>query len=77
MRRLLWLTLPLLASRATVPAATFHVRTDGDDARAGIDWEQAVRTVGRAVALAADDDEVWVSQGTYLERLTVTKGIAL
>ncbi|MCZ7641039.1 MAG: right-handed parallel beta-helix repeat-containing protein [Verrucomicrobia bacterium] len=66
-----------VAVGAGLVAATIHVRVDGDDTRSGVDWETAVQTVNRAVALAADGDELWVAQGTYTERLTVTKGLAL
>ena len=75
-----WLSILPLLGLIVGPglvAATFHVRVDGDDTRAGVDWERAVKTVSRAVALAADGDELWVAQGTYTERLTVTKGLAL
>jgi hypothetical protein len=49
--------------------AVLHVKTDGDDARSGADWESAKRTVSGAVAAASSGDEIWVAAGFYYEHV--------
>lgn len=38
----------------------------GNDAADGLTWASAVQTIGRAVAIAAPGDTIYVKQGTYL-----------
>lgn len=65
-----------LPSRPCV-AATFHVLPQGDDSATGGTWSEAVRTVNRALALAAPGDEVWVAAGAYTNRVRMKAGVAL
>ncbi|HMP97959.1 MAG TPA: hypothetical protein PKA51_13635, partial [Kiritimatiellia bacterium] len=59
----------LMAILIAVPygahAATFYVRTNGNDAAAGTNWLTAKQTIQAAVDLAVNGDTVLVSNGTY------------
>jgi len=54
----------------SVPTPVIHVRAEGDDAEDGTTWAKAKRTVGAAIlrALLGGGGEVWVAEGTYVER---------
>jgi len=55
-------------------AATFYVKTNGNDAAVGTNWVTAKRTIQAAVNLAVNGDTVLVSNGTYSTGTTVTPG---
>ncbi|MGI6086983.1 MAG: right-handed parallel beta-helix repeat-containing protein [Kiritimatiellia bacterium] len=75
MHKLKLLFVSLLACVCVSQAATYYVAVDGDDARTGLDWANALATIGKAVAKASSGtgDTVLVSNGTY----TVTKAIEI
>jgi HYR domain len=55
----------LLAIVAQVSAATWYVKTDGNDANAGTSWGAAFKTLQTAINAAVATDEIWVATGTY------------
>lgn len=55
-----------------VHAATFYVKTNGNDVAAGTSWATAKQTIQAAVNLAVDGDTVLVSNGTYSTGTAVT-----
>lgn len=65
---------------AICPAATYYVATDGNDDNDGSSWTLAFKTISNGVARAvAPDDDVLVSNGTYLltEVITITNSITV
>ena len=56
-----------------VPTPVIRVRPDGNDAEDGSTWAKAKRTVGAGVTAAflGGGGEVWVAEGTYVERIAV------
>jgi parallel beta-helix repeat protein len=61
------------------PAPTIvYVATIGSDANTGASWPQAKRTVQAGIDIAAvSGSEVWVSEGTYNERIRLKLGVVL
>ena len=53
-----------------VPTPVIHVRTDGNDSEDGSTWAKAKQTVGAGITAAfmGGGGEVWVAEGTYVER---------
>jgi uncharacterized repeat protein (TIGR01451 family) len=49
-----------------------HVRTDGNDAADGLSWAQAKQTIAAGLLAVGTDGEIWVAEGQYQERLTIT-----
>lgn len=43
----------------------------------GLSWSTAKKTVAAGLAAASSGNEVWVAQGTYMERITLTAGVGL
>ncbi len=72
-----FVTVGLALAAGTGGAATIHVRTDGDDSAGGGSWAEAVRTVNRALGLAAASDEVWVAAGSYTNAVVMKAGVGL
>ena len=62
-----------LALAATIPAAEFHVATNGTDANRGTK-SAPLRTIQRAADLAQPGDVVTVHAGTYRERINPPRG---
>jgi alpha-N-arabinofuranosidase len=63
----------IAALSATIPAAEFHVSTNGHDANPGTK-SAPLRTVQRAANLAQPGDLITVHEGTYRERVTPPRG---
>ncbi len=58
--------------RPAVPRGIVRVRPEGDDANDGSSWAAAKRTVQAGIdAASLAGGEVWVSAGTYPERITL------
>lgn len=55
-----------------------HVKPDSlsPDGK-GLTWDTAFHTVQEAIDAAVSGDEIWVVAGTYSEKITLTKGVAL
>lgn len=49
----------------------YYVKTDGNDASPGTDWDSAYHTIGKAISRAWPGDSIWVAQGNYLEEETL------
>ena len=72
--------LPLLvAAGADTRAlgAIRYVRPDGADGNSGLAWGSAKRSVAAALVQAQPGDEVWVAAGTYVERISLPREVAL
>ena len=68
MHKLKLLFVFLLAGVCASQAVTYYVAVDGDDTRTGLDWANALATIGNAVSKAnrgTGGDTVLVSNGTY------------
>lgn len=63
----------IAALSATIPAAEFHVATNGNDANPGTQ-AAPLRTIQRAADLAQPGDVITVHEGTYRERVTPPRG---
>ncbi|MCX6346295.1 MAG: right-handed parallel beta-helix repeat-containing protein, partial [Armatimonadetes bacterium] len=69
---------PVPVMRVPRDSASFIIYVDasnGDDENDGQSWETAVATVTQALTMSPF--EIWVAQGTYQERITLTDGVAL
>jgi Right handed beta helix region len=57
-----------------IPTPIIHVRPDGNDAEDGTTWAKAKKTVGAGATAAfmGGGGEVWVAEGTYVERVALT-----
>lgn len=53
------------------------VKTDGNDANDGSTWALAKQTITGAINASVPGDEIWVKEGTYVERVYLTEGIKL
>lgn len=62
---------------STAYSATYYVSTTGNNANNGLSWAAAKRTVQAALNSATHGDEIRVAQGTYNERLTINRNVAL
>ena len=74
------LTLALLFAAAIpgqVAGAVRYVRPDGIDSATGLTWAQAKRSVGAALAQSQAGDEIRVAAGTYTERISLKREVAL
>src|SRR5437762_8285724 len=58
-------------------AATFYVKTNGNDALSGASWALAKRSITNSMAAAAAGDQVWVSSGIYTQLVTLKANVAL
>ena len=76
MRKLVVSTLLFLLS-VIAGAATWHVKTSGNDSNSGQTWATAKRTLGAALAVAQRGDSIWVAGGIYNEKVTVGSAIFL
>lgn len=50
-------------------AATWYVKTTGNDNNTGTSWQQAFQSIQYAINTAAYGDEIWVAEGTYVPTL--------
>ncbi|MBW1812439.1 MAG: right-handed parallel beta-helix repeat-containing protein [Deltaproteobacteria bacterium] len=65
---ILFIIVFLFLSHSILHAATWYVKTDGNDpgdCSNGQSWATAYESIGKAVDCASDGDEVWVKQGAY------------
>ncbi len=76
-RRLAILAASLWLISGWCGAATIRVHTSGDDSASGGTWAEAVRSVNRALELAAPGDEVWVAAGCYTNAVQMKAGVAI
>lgn len=60
-----------LALNAPASAATYYVRTSGNDLNLGLLPATAFRTIQKAATVAKAGDKVWVGAGTYTEAISV------
>ena len=68
------LLMTLFALAPVVQGATYYVKTNGNDAAAGTTWATAKQTIQAAVDIAADGDDVWVTNGLYQTGTRITPG---
>ena len=75
----LFVAIECLAVMAALPleAGILHVTPAGSDAANGLAWAAAKRTVTAALGAAVANDEIWVAQGTYPERIQLKNEVAL
>src|ERR1041384_2513823 len=52
-------------------AATFYVKTNGNDALSGASWALAKRSITNSMAAAAAGDQIWASSGIYQPLVTL------
>lgn len=65
---------------AAVPvraAATYYVKTDGNNGLSGLDWTNAWQTISYAVTTAGVGDTIIVKAGTYAENVAIGKRLTL
>ncbi len=55
--------------------ATIYVSKTGNDSASGLSWIAARRTIGAALAIAPEGEQIWVAQGEYFERITVPRNV--
>jgi parallel beta-helix repeat protein len=51
--------------QSTTSNLTLYVKTNGDDTKDGQSWDNAFKTLQKALQFACSGDQVWVAQGTY------------
>lgn len=56
---------------------TYYVKTDGNDEKDGTSWDNALKTIGKAISVAHSGDTIEVLAGTYNEAITINKGLTL
>lgn len=54
-----------------------YVKPTGSDSRNGLSWANAKKTIRAGIGAASQGDEIWVANGTYLERITLKSGVAV
>lgn len=65
-------------TRTYEPEVIIRVSLDGNNANDGSTWTLAKRTIGVAInAVNGRNGEIWVKQGTYMERITLKSFIHL
>jgi hypothetical protein len=69
--------LVALLTSDRLESAVMYVQPSGADAFAGTSWPTAKRTVTAALTVAQPGDEIWVAAGTYFERISLRKDVAL
>ncbi len=52
-------------------ATTYYVKKGGSDSNSGTSWDEAFRTITKALGRANSGDAVWVAEGTYQEGATL------
>jgi len=67
---------------APEPRCHIYVKKDGDEQNPGNSWDEALKTISKALLLSSQNDslyEIWVAQGTYQEgyKITVQKFVWL
>ncbi|MDO8684317.1 MAG: hypothetical protein Q7N50_12635 [Armatimonadota bacterium] len=62
---------------AAAQGAVIYVKTTGNDANSGTNWDLAKRTVQAGVNAASSGGQVWVAKGTYDECIALKDGVAL
>src|SRR5258708_5540093 len=67
----------LLWSSSVARAATFYVKTNGNDALSGASWALAKGSITNAMTSARAGDQVWVASGVYTQLVTMTAGVVL
>lgn len=58
-------------------SSTIYVKPTGDDAKSGLSWDLAKKTVQAAMNTSTAGDEVWVAAGNYLECITLKSSVGL
>lgn len=77
-RFLVQASLVLLASSLTHAAKIVYVDVSaGSNTYNGLSWGAAKKTVTAGIGAAVNGDQVWVAQGTYVERITLKNGVLL
>ena len=71
-----WAVLGCLLAQA-VAAKIVCVAPAGNDGNTGLSWDAARKSISAGLAVAAAGDEVWVAEGTYRERVSIPKDVAL
>jgi hypothetical protein len=69
-----WISLcasVLFAWSGPLSAATWYVKPGGNDAATGADWTSAKASIGAAIQVAGDGDEIWVAAGRYVELVRI------
>lgn len=65
----------LAASEEPAPEGVIYVSLSGNDNNDGSSWAQAKQTITAAINGATQEDQIWVSIGTYNETLKPRNGI--
>lgn len=60
-----------------LPRNIIFVSTVGNDSNDGSSWSKAKKTIGAAIASAAEDRQIWVAAGAYKETLVPKDGIPI
>lgn len=58
-------------------ARVLHVSSWGNDANDGLSWSRAKRTIGGALSVASEGDQIWVRRGVFAENITLKNGVDL
>ncbi len=74
---LLNLTVEDSFASTTAPTTTWYVASTGNDANDCRSSATACRTINGAIGKASDGDTIQVSNGTYIEHLTLTKTLTI
>lgn len=61
----LFLTSLVLGMSLLASAKIVYVATDGNNAKDGSSWENAVADISKAYSLSAAGDQIWIAGGTY------------
>ena len=68
-----------VATLSWEPDPIRYVRPDGSDSATGGSWGDAFQTIQKAVDVAGDGDEIWVSEGTHslTSQINVNKAVSI
>ncbi|HOW67211.1 MAG TPA: right-handed parallel beta-helix repeat-containing protein [Candidatus Paceibacterota bacterium] len=67
----------LFCTAGSMAGKVVRVSSLGNDNQTGSAWATAKRTVAAGLAVAVDNDELWVARGTYPERISIPPGVAV
>ena len=75
---LMSLIVLLLFPCFSIHAVVLHVdSTSGNDSNNGLSWEEAVKSIGTAIAKAQAGDEIWVADGIYQESIFIKSFVSV
>jgi hypothetical protein len=75
--QLLPIVLIFLALASVSHAVIYVDRNASGTTHDGTTWGKAYQTITAALAAASEGSEIWVADGTYVDKITMKQGVSL